>query len=105
MFASILGIALTYSCRLAVDERILDELRTIFTIDLRQTAKIKSVEVSHVRSCADRIYNYCNYFPLIFSENKYHVVELVGFWQSYKYFHRYTKLIQMQFSFRKDIKN
>src|SRR5690348_12373756 len=29
MFASALGIALTYSCRLAVDERILDELRTI----------------------------------------------------------------------------
>lgn len=104
MFASALGIALTYHCQLIIHQNILDELKTVFTIDLNKVSDLQVVESMQIRSCVDRKYNYCNYFPINFQKNRYHVMELTGFWQSYRYFYTYKRTIQTQFSFKSSIK-
>lgn len=104
MFASALGIALTHSCQLAVDKEILDELKTIFTIDLRRISALRLVEPVEIQSCVDRKYNYCSYFPIKFQKNRYHAIELTGFWQSYRYFYAFKEVIKNQFRFQDSLK-
>lgn len=104
MFASAIGLALTYSCQLAIESEILSELESVFTINLSQIPKMKLLETSRVKQCADQKYNYCNYFHINFNETRYHVIELTGFWQSYRFFDKYRRLIKNQFIFKHSIK-
>lgn len=104
IFASAMGIALAYSCQLTIDMEILNELNSIFTIDLAQIPELKVLEPVHIGPCTDRKYNYCDYFPIVFEKNRYHVIELTGFWQSYRFFEKYTSQIKGQFVFKDDIK-
>jgi galactoside 2-L-fucosyltransferase 1/2 len=49
------------------------------------------------------MYSHCSYFPDLFRPNTSQVIDLVGYWQSYKHFINHTNQIKNQLQFKKNV--
>ncbi len=101
-FASAYGLARHHRCKLYVDESYLRVLSAIFLINIRHMS-ISKLEYLNLSGIMFRGNDACHYFKDIMKPNSIKYVELVGYWQAFGHFIKYTDEIRQQFTFRTEI--
>ncbi|CAF0792340.1 unnamed protein product [Adineta steineri] len=99
-FASAYGLSLTYSCRLHLDQQLIDELQKSFEINLTNLLQKSQLNNS---TLTNRVYNHCSYIPILLHSNNSYSIELSGYWQVYRYFIDHMEQIKQQLRFRRSI--
>lgn len=95
MYASAYGISRKYQCRLVIHEDLYEYLNRYFQIDFMENNLL--IYLKSVR----KIFNGCQLDLLNVIKNE--IIELTGYWQSYKYFHYSREDILRQFTFKNQI--
>src|SRR5262249_44990605 len=89
------------SCQLYIDSDIINELQQSFEINLTKLLPKSQLNRS---TPIQKIYNHCSLFPhLLNSHNSNSSIELLGYWQVYKYFIDHTEEIRRQLQFKRSI--
>ena len=97
MFATAVGLSITYSCRLEVSAEIINELNQSFEIDLQHFVVKSEVDFSEP---AQKVYNHCSYISQLFTSNLPRKLELTGYWQVHTYFSIHAVEIRRQLRFK-----
>ena len=98
LFASSVGLALDHSCHLHIAPKFLSALEPWFEINVRNLSYIRDLNTSKP---IKKVYTLCSYIPKLFYPNTSQIIELSGFWQSYKFFVNQTDEIRRQLKFKK----
>ncbi|CAF1247630.1 unnamed protein product [Adineta steineri] len=99
-FASAYGLSLKYSCRLHINQQLIDELQKSFEINLTNLLPKSQLNNSIL---TDKIYNHCSYIPILLNSNNSYSIVLSGYWQVYRYFIDHMEQIQQQLRFKRSI--
>ncbi|CAF1026908.1 unnamed protein product [Adineta steineri] len=99
-FASAYGLSLTYSCRLHLDQQLIDELQKSFEINLTDLLPKSQLNNS---TLTNKISNHCSYIPILLHSNNSYSIELTGYWQVYRYFIDHMEQIKQQLRFKRSI--
>ncbi len=99
-FASAYGLSLDHSCHLYIGPDFIQQLGQHFEIDLPNL--LTKSELNR-RLPARKIFSHCSYFPDLFQPNTSQVIDLVGYWQSYKHFINHTDQIRDQLQFKQTV--
>jgi hypothetical protein len=104
LFASAFGLARLHQCKLYVAPWILNDLRSIFIIDLNQTKVHLTTDDSVVINRTDIYgrYSACTLYHDLFRiplNASFYRYEMVGFYQAYGYFEKYREEISFLFQF------
>ncbi len=95
MYASAYGISMKYHCQLLIQSEYLNKY---FQIDF-----IQNNSLIHLKSIR-KIFNGCRLdVSSLLKKNSNDIIELTGYWQSYKYFNYSTEDILRQFTFKDEI--
>ena len=100
MFATAVGLALTHSCYLHINEEIIEELNQSFTLNLDRLPILFGLNGSEGER---KVYNHCSYLTNLFETNTSQSIELTGFWQVHSYFANHTTEIRRQLHFQSSI--
>jgi galactoside 2-L-fucosyltransferase 1/2 len=102
MFASAYGLSLNRSCQLYIDSDIITELNKSFEINLPNL--VPKSQLNH-STPVQKIYNHCSFLTYLLHSNNSYSIELLGFWQVYKYFIDHIEEIRRQLRFKQTILN
>jgi hypothetical protein len=95
MFASAYGLARTHGCNLYVDDQILKELSSVFQI--RIPLSVTKGTITQFTNITKQ-YCACRFFNHLLLPYAIKRLELIGFWQAYGYFIKYTEELRHQFT-------
>jgi hypothetical protein len=104
LFASAYGLARLHQCKLYVAPWILNDLRSIFLININQTKVQLTTDDSVVVNKTDIYgrYSACTLYPDLFRipfNSTFSKYEMAGFYQAYGYFEKYREEIACLFQF------
>ncbi|CAF1490628.1 unnamed protein product [Didymodactylos carnosus] len=103
MFASAMGLALTHSCRLYIDQPIINELLSWFQLNLPKNITINKEHYTNLSRFIQQKKNLCTYFPELMKPYAIKYLELRGFWQAHGHFVKFKNEIRKQFTFKPTI--
>ncbi len=102
IFASAYGLARTHGCRLYAAVHIINELRDIFKMSIKENLWLPRDLVNGLNGVVVKD-TVCSFLPDMLRPNAFKNIELQGYWQSYLYFDGYRDEIREIFSGRSEV--